>query len=194
MPNIERPQNPFFHTDQPDWKALKPTARRSYALQNYNRKDRNSLRPSSTFDGSEPLPLDTDSDSLREEVTLRTCSSQSPAVSMSMNVARKAPPPIPKKPALLSDRQHSQESKVNGQGKSTPMSPSGRENAFDDGVKSSSPPPLQGNERQATEFDGPPLPPRITGAIVPVLNGLMDDDNGGASGIPSLQPMRGRRL
>lgn len=193
MPNIERPQNPFIHTDQSDWKARKPTARRSYALQNYNSKGRNSLRPSPTFDGSQPLPLDANSDSLREEVTLRMCSSQSPAVSTSIDVARKAPPPIPKKPALLSDRQHSQESMVNRQGKSTPMPPSGGENASDDDVKSSFPPPPQRNGRQATQSDGPPLPPRSTGAIVPVLNGLMDDDSEGASGIPSLQPMRRRR-
>lgn len=193
MPNIERPQNPFIHTDQPDWKARKPTAKRSYALQNYNSKDRDSLRPSPNFEGSQPLPLDTKSDSLREKVTLRTSSSQLPAVSTSINVARKAPPPIPKKPALLSNRQHSQESKVNGQGQSTSMPPSGGENAFDDGVKSSFPPPLQRNGRQATESDGPPLPPGSTDAIVPVLNGLMDDDNEGASGIPSLQPMRRRR-
>ena len=68
---------------------------------------------------------------------------------------------------------------------------SGDPTKFGDGVKGTSLlPPPQVHGRQAAKSDGPLLPPRSTGAIVSVPNALMDDDNEGASTIPSLQPMR----
>lgn len=199
--NVHRPQNPFTLTDEPDWKASKTTPGGSHALKYNELKHPNSHRLSPIPDGSQPLPLDTDPDPLREEVALRgpnsRSSSQSSLVLMSSNVAHKAAPPIPKKPALLSNRQHSQESRNNGQRKSTSSRPpAGALTAFGGGAKTTFPPPPQRTKpqgiygQQAAESDGPPLPPRSTGAIVSVRNGLMDDDNEGASAIPSLQPMR----
>lgn len=64
------------------------------------------------------------------------------------------------------------------------------------GGKTSLPPPLQRTKQQEAygqqpvESGGPPLPPRSTGARISVSNELMDDENEGASAIPSLQPMR----
>ena len=200
MLNAERPQNPFTPTKEPDWEVSKPTARRSLAPRGDKLKYENSHRPLPPSNRIQPLPLDTNLDLMRKEVAPRggdsKRSSQSSVVSMSSNVTRKAAPPIPKKPALLSNRQHSQESKVNEQGKSTSESPLGGQNAFDNSAETSFPPPPPQNRQQqvyarrTTEPDGPPLPPRNTGAVVPVSHGLMDDDNESASGIPSLQPMR----
>lgn len=201
MLNVDRPQNPFTTTNELDWRASKMTPGGSNALRYDKLKDQNSYMPSPISNGSQLLPLDTDRHSLKEEVALRgpnsRSSSQSSVMSMSSNVARKAAPPIPKKPALLSDRQHSQESRENEDGKSTSPGPlSGGQTTFGDGAKTSFSPPRQWTKhqdifrQQATESDGPPLPPRSSGAIVAAPNGLMDDDNEGASAIPSLQPMR----
>ena len=201
MLNAGRPQNPFTPTEEPDWKASKLTTRRSLAPQHDKLKDRNSHRPSPPSDRVQPLPLDTNLGLMREEIAARggdsKRSSKSSVVSMSSDVARKMAPPIPKKPALLMNRQHSQESKVNEQGKSTSESPLGGQNVFDNSAETSFPPPAPRNRQQqvygrrATEPDGPPLPPRSAGGVVPVSNGLMDDDDDeGASAIPSLQPMR----
>ena len=200
MLNVERPQNPFNPTKEPDWKASKPTAGRSLALRRDKLKNGNTHRTLPPSNRIQPLPLSTNLDLMREEVAPRggdsKRSSQSSVVSMSSNVARKAAPPIPKKAALLSNRQHIQESKVNEQGKSTSEFPLGRQNAFDNSAETSFPPPPLRNRQQevygrrTTESDRPPLPPRSTGAVVPVSHGLMDDDNEGASAIPSLQPMR----
>lgn len=197
MLNAERPQNPFNPTKEPDWKASKPTARRSLAPRRDKLIDGNTYRPLPPSNRIQPLPLSTNLDLMREEVAPRggdsKRSSQSSVVS---NVARKAAPPIPKKAALLSNRQHIQESMVNEQGKSTSGFPLGRQNAFDNSAETSFPPPPPRNRQQQVygrrtiEPDGPPLPPRSTGAVVPVSHGLMDDDNEGASAIPSLQPIR----
>ncbi len=147
------------------------------------------------------MPLDTKLNSLQGEAILRRgisgSSSQSSAVSMSSNTESKAAPPVPKKPALLRSRQHSQESRIYKQAKSTSSRPPSKgQITVDDSAKTGFPPPPQLirhqeiYRQQATESDGPPLPPRSTSAIVPIPNGLMDDDNEGASAIPSLQPIR----
>lgn len=199
MLNVDRPHNPFIPTIEPDWKASKTTFGGSHALFRLN--DRNSQRLSPTSDGNQPLPLDINQESLRKDLSLREPSSRnssrSSVASMSSNVASKAAPPIPKKPALLSNRQHGQESRISEQGKSTSSRPpSGGLRVFDNGPKTSLSPAQQRIKQQeiygqqAPEFNGPPLPPRSTGAIVSNPNGLLDDDNEDASAIPSLQPMR----
>lgn len=199
--NEDRPQNPFIPTDEPDWKVGKTTPGGSHALTHDKVKDQNSHRHSPTSDESQALQLDTYRNTLKPEVVLQgpnsRSSSQSSVVLMSSSTTRKAAPPIPKKPALLSNRQHSQESGKKEQGNSvSSRPPSGDPNKFGDGVKgTSSPPPLQIQQpkvyrRQAAKSDGPLLPPRSTGARVSIPNALMDDDNEGASTIPSLQPMR----
>ena len=195
MLNVDRPQNPFIPTYEPDWNVSKTAPGGSHALKYDRPKDQNSHRHSQTSEESQALPLDT----LRPKVLLRgpnsKSSSESSVVSMSPSVAHKATPPIPKKPALLSNQHRSQESENNEQGKfmlSKP--PSGYQTTFADGPKATSlPQPTKQQEvygQQATKSDGTPLPPRSTGAIVSVPHGLMDDDNDGASTIPSLQPMR----
>lgn len=199
--NVDRPQNPFTRTDELDWKASETTSGGSHTLEYDKSKDRNSHRLPPTSDGSQPLLLDTNRHSLRKEVTLcgpdSRSSSQSSVVSTSSNRARKPAPPIPKKPALLSNRHHSQESRDNAQGTSkSSRPPLGGKPTYRDVAETSFPPPQQRIKQQdiygqrPTESDGPPLPPRNTGASISVSNGLMDDDNEGASAIPSLQPMR----
>lgn len=201
MPNVDRPQNPFIPTNEPDWKASKTKPGGSHTLKHDKFKDGNSHRLLRTSDGSQRLPPDIDRDPSRREVALRgpnsRTSSQSSVMSLSSNVARKGPPPIPKKPALLSNPQHSQESRNNIQEMSTSSKPPSEERAtFNNVAQTSFPPPPRRTRQQhiygqqATESSGPPFPPRTTRAIVSTPNGLMDDDNDGATAIPSLQPMR----
>ena len=200
MLNVDRPQNPFIHTNETDWKGSKTTPEGSHAL-THEVRDENSYTLSPSSDESQPLQLDTDRRSLRKEVALRgpssRSSSQSLVASISSNAARKAAPPIPNKPAVLRDRQYSQESGNNEHGNHASSRPlSGGQTVFNDGAMTDFPPPPQRNNYQetsrqhATDSGGPPLPPRSSGAIVSAPKGLMDDDNEGASEIPSLQPMR----
>ena len=201
MLNVDRPQNPFTPTDELDWKPSETASGGSHTLEQDKSKDRNSHRLPPTSDGSQPLLLDTNWHSLRKEVALRgpdsRSSSRSSVVSTSSNRARKAAPPIPKKPALLSNRRHNQESRDNAQGDSTSSRPPlGGNTTYRDIAETKFPPPQQSTKQQdvyaqrPTESDGPPLPPRNTGASISISNGLMDDDDEGASAIPSLQPMR----
>ena len=118
-------------------------------------------------------------------------------VSMSSNAARKAAPPIPRKPALLRHGQDNQGSKMSEQGKSVLFKPpSGGSALFDDGAKTRPPPPpprtrqQEVNEQRAAEPDKLPLPLRSIGASVSLRSGLMDADSECASTTPSLQPMR----
>lgn len=194
---MDRPQNPFTRIDESDWKASQTALGGSHALKHDKLKDQNSHRLSPTSDWSQPLPLDTSQDFLRQEVVaLRgpnsKNSSQSSVGSMTSNLARKTAPPIPKKPTLLSNQQHSQESRYNAQGKSrSSRPPSGGINA-----KPIFPSPPQRIKQQEiygqrpTESVEPPLPPRNTGATIAVSSELMDSGIEGASAIPSLQPMR----
>ena len=202
--NVDRPQNPFTLTDEPDWKTGGNKTEGGHTFRYDRLKDRNSHRLSPESNGSQRLPLDISRDSLRNEVALRgpnlRSSSPSSVVSMSSNAAGQAAPPIPKKPALLSNRKHSQGSRSNEGGKSTSSGPpSGGQITLGDGARTGFPPPPQRTEQQktygqqATESNGPPLPPRRGGAIVSAPNGLMDDDDYGTSAIPSLQPMRRRQ-
>ena len=201
MLSFERRQNPFTLTNEVDWKASGPIARRSLTLQYDNLGDWKSPRPSPTSDWIQPSPLDTNLDLLGEEVAISggksRCPSQSSVVSISSNAVHKVAPPIPKKPALLSNRQHSQESRIGDHGIiSSSKPPSGAQTAFNDGAQTSfSPTPQPNSQREtygqrATVSDRRPLPPRSIGAIAPVSNGLMDDDSEGASAIRPLQPMR----
>lgn len=194
MLNEDKPQNPFIPTNEPDWKVSKTSPGGSHALTYGKFEDQNSHRHSPTSEENQALQLDTYRNTLKPGVVLRgpnsRSSSQSSVGLMSSSVARKPAPPIPKKPALLSNRQLSQGSRKNEKGRFvSSRSPSGDQTTIGDGVKATSQPsPLYG--RQAAESDGPLLPPRSTGAIVSVPSALMDDDNEGASSIPSLQPMR----
>lgn len=199
--NEDRPQNPFLPTYEPDWKVGKTKPGGSHAFTYDKSKDQNSQRHLPTSDESQALQLETYPNTLKPEVVLRgpnsRSSSQSSVVLMSSGMTRKAAPPIPKKPALLSNRQHSQESGKKEQGNSmSSRPPSGDPTGFGDDVKRTSlPSPLRIKQpevyrRQVAKSDGPLLPPRSTNAIVSVPNALMDDDNEGASTIPSLQPMR----
>ena len=205
MLNIERPRNPFIPTDEPDWEVSRATAKRSPALGHDHRKDRKSHDVSPVSAWNDPLPLENSLGLLREEVELRggesTHSGQSPAVSKSPNVARRTAPPIPKKPALLSNLHNSQESKINDQGKFASRPLTGGQNVLYEEAKRSFPPtPLPGRNRQqnkdgqrAIGSDGLPPSPRNVGAIVSVSNALMDDEIEGANTIPSLQPVRRRQ-
>lgn len=204
--NIERPRNPFMPTNEPDWEATRATARRNPALNYDYRKDRKSYDLSPVSDWNDPLPPGNSSGLLREEVELRETesrrSSQSPAMSKSPNVIRKTAPPIPKKPALLSNPYNSREGKVDDQGKSASMSLTGGQNVFDDEVKRTFPPsPPPGRNRQQKQdrrrgkgSDGPPPSPRDIGTIVSASSALMDDEIEGANTIPSLQPVCRRQL
>lgn len=191
---MNRPQNPFIPTDEPDWKTIPGD---SHALKYDKTKEQISNTVSPSFGGNQTLPLEINRKSLKREVALRgqnsSDSSQSSVISMSPDVARKVAPPIPKKPALLSNRHHSQECRNNEQGKPKSSKPLlGGQPTFGNDMKTTLPPPKQQEiyGRQATEPDGPPLPPRSTGALLSAPSGLMDDDSEGASAIPSLQPMR----
>ena len=198
---MDRPRNPFAPTYEPDWKASKTTPGGSHALKYDKLKHRNSYRILPNSDETQPFPLDTNRSSLKEGTALRgpnsRDSNQLSVLSTSSNVARKAAPPIPKKPALLSNRQNTEESTNYEWGTITSSRPPSRgHTTLDDGATTGFPPPQQVTKQQAfygqqaTESFGPPLPPRSTGDIISTPNDLMDDDNEGASAIPSLQPMR----
>lgn len=130
------------------------------------------------------------------------------------SIARKPAPPIPKKPALLT---RPSDSGVSLQNKAAAVEKTAMSRSPPAGPKSPSnnpnprsPPPqrrmtgsmaigaygiqqrpsIPSSTQQSGKFDGPPLPPRRddTGMVSP--NGLMDEDNEGASAIPSLQPTR----
>ena len=203
MLNIERPQNPFIPTDEPDWEASKAMARRSPALNSDQRKDRKSHNVSPIPDWNDPLPFESSSGVLKKEVELRGGEprrfSQSPTVPTPPNEARQTAPPIPKKPALLRDPHNSPESKINDQGKSASRLLPGGQNVRCEEAKRSFPPtPPPGRNRQwekdgqwPTESDEPPSPRSIR-TIVSVSNALMDDEIEGANTIPSLQPVRPR--
>ena len=193
MLNTERPRNSFVPTDELDWEASKPTAKRSPVVDYDNRKDRKSHSLLPVSDGNEPLPLDNSLGLLTEEVALQgggsRCSRQSPVVSMLPSVARKAAPPIPKKPALL---RHPQPASRH---------PQGGQSVFGDEAEKAFPPtPRPRRNRQqekmgqrATESSGPSPSPISIGALVPVSNALMDNEVDGANAIPSLQPVRRRQ-
>ena len=191
MLNIERPPSPFTPTNQPDWKT---TARRGYAREYDSLEDRDTHNLTQISAGSQPLPPDI---TLAGEATVRRDtlgkSRQSPATSRSLSVAPKAPPPIPKKPSLLINRQRSHENRTS-EGKLTPSPPLGVQSAFHDRAKTEFPPPPHRINQQKIyrqqESDRPPLPPRSTTGIIPSPNGIMDDNNEEASAIPSLQPAR----
>ena len=197
MLNIERPQNPFIPTNEPDWEVSRATARGSPALNYDHGKDRKSHLLVSDWD--HPLPPANSSDLLRKEVELREGGSR--GSSQSPNLARKTAPPIPKKPALLSNPHNSQESKIGDQGESASTHLTGGKNDVNEEAKRSSPPaPPPGRNRQQKRdgqrtivSDGPPPSPRNVGAIFSVSNALMDDEIEGADTIPSLQPVRRRQ-
>ena len=203
--NIERPRNPFIPTDEPDWQASRATTKRNLALNYDHGKDQKSHDVSSVSDWNDPLPLENSLGLLREEVELRggesRRSSQSPAISKSPNVARKTAPPIPKKPALLSNPHNSQEVKINDQGESMSRSVTGGQSFFNEEARRSSPPtpPPRRNKQQkkdgprAIGSNGPPISPSNIGTIFSVSNTLLDDEIEGANTIPSLQPVRGRQ-
>ena len=198
--NIDRPRNPFIPTDEPDWEATRATARRSPALNYVYHKDRNSYDVSPVSDRNDPLQPENSSGLLREEVEFREAesrrSSQSPAMSKSANVIRKTAPPIPKKPALLSNPHNSREGKVDDQGKSTSISLTGGQKVFDEEAKGSFPPSPGRNRQQKRDGrrnDGPPPSPSDIGTVVSVSSALMDDEIEGANTIPSLQPVSRRQ-
>ena len=198
MLNVDRPPNPFIPTDETDWKASKTIPEGSHVLTHELRDEIfYTLSPSS--DESQPARLDTDRGSLRKEIALRgpssRSSSQSLVASISSNAAHKAAPPIPNKPAVLRDRhQGSGNNERGNHASSRPLL--GGQTVFNDGANTDFPPPQQRNNHRetsrqhATDSSGPPLPPRSNSAVISASKGLMDDDNEGASAIPSLQPMR----
>lgn len=121
---------------------------------------------------------------------------------MPSSVARKPAPPIPKKPTLLtksSDRQASNESKILGkdEAKSSRL-PAGQERAATRDSRVDLPPRTTGAEAMASQSDehhqqspsNVALPPRRSRAAARNPSGLMDEDDEGASSIPSLQPIR----
>ena len=149
MLNVDRPQNPFTLTDEPDWKARIQPPVGSHAFRYDKLKSRNSHILSPTSDASHILPLDVDRDLLMNEVALHGpnfgSSSQSSVVSMSSNVARLAALPVPKKLDILSNPSYSQDSRNNEQGKkSTASRPlSGGRVTLGDGAETGFPPPPQ---------------------------------------------------
>ena len=198
MLNVDRPPNPFVRTNETDWKASKTIPEGSH-VPTHEVRHENSYTLSPSFDESQPLQLDTDRRSLRREIALRgpisRSSSQSLVASISSNAAHKAAPPIPNKPAVLRDRhQGSGNNERRNHASSRPLL--GGQTVSIDGANTDLPPPPQRNNYQeasrqyATDSGGPPLPPRSNSAVVSAPKGLMDDDNEGASAIPSLQPMR----
>ena len=198
MLNVDRPPNPFIRTNETDWKASKTMPEGSHGP-THEVRDENSYTHSTSSAESQPLQLDTDRRSLRKEIALRgpssRTSSQSLVASISSNAARKAAPPIPNKPAVLRDR-HQESGNNEGRKYASSRHLSGGRTVFNDGATTDFPPPPQRNNYQETsrqhpiDSGGPPLPPRSSGAVVSAPKGLMDDDNEGASAIPSLQPMR----
>ena len=198
MLNVDRPPNPFIPTNETDWKASKTIPEGSHVL-THEVRDENSYKIPPSSDERQPQRLETDRRSLRKEIALRGPSSRSSSpslvASMSSNSAHKAAPPIPNKPAVLRDRHQGSGSNERGNhASSRPLL--GGQTVFNDGANTDFPPPPQRNNHQetsrqrATDYGGPPLPPRSNSAVVPTSKGLMDDDNEGASAIPSLQPMR----
>jgi len=141
-------------------------------------------------------------------------SSQVSTKSTTSSMARKPAPPIPKKPALLtrpSDLGISLDVKANaGERSSISRPPPAARNISTNGVDPEyplppqrmtgavptgasgvqQPPRMASSMQQPSESDGRLLPPRRTGTGVSSPKGLMDEDNEGASAIPSLQPTR----
>lgn len=120
----------------------------------------------------------------------RTSSQASTTSMASSSVVRKPAPPIPRKPPLLtkfSGRQGSFESKGVREERAIPpsMAPRIQSNIPHVEVKLST-----SAQQPPSEFDGPPLPPRRIGAGARSPSELMDEDDEGASSIPSLQPTR----
>ena len=198
MLNVDRPSNPFVRTNETDWKARKSIPEGTH-VPTHEFGDETSYPLSPSSDEGQPLQLDTDRRSLRKEIAPRgpnsRSSSQLLVASISSNATHKAAPPIPNKPAVLRDRhQGSGNNERGNHASSRPLS--GGQTVFNDRANTHFPPPPPRNNYQetsrqhATDSGGPPLPPRSNSAVISASKGLMDDDNEGASAIPSLQPMR----
>lgn len=134
-------------------------------------------------------------------------SSQASTMSTS---SRKPVPPVPKKPALLTKSSGRQVSQETGTKRTVSTLPPPIQRIPSDGPKGAFPPPPRRTSEAApipsprqqpplvssfrplpTDPDGPPLPPRRTSVgDKSCTNDFMDDDNDGASAIPSLQPTR----
>ena len=198
MPSPGRPHNPFTPTGQLDRETSRTPARQIHALKYDKLKDQYAHGLSPFTDRGQSLPFSKGSDSLSGAANLRSSvsekfNSSSAAITSSM-VAGRTAPPIPKKPAFLSNRQYAQESMMKEERVPTlPIPPSQGYFISDKGPKTQLiSPPQRVRQReiyrqQATESSRSFSQQRATGIINPVL---MDAEIEGASAIPSLQPMR----
>ena len=165
-------------------------------------------KSSPPFESNQPLPSKYARDSIRVQAPtnepMPRASSRTSTVPAS---PRKAVPPVPKKPASLSEsngQRVSQDSSNFATDRTVSATrPSVLRRAPSNNPKAGFPPPpppqritkipsrpSQQNQQLSAPANGPPLPTRRTNTAVQSTNGLMDDDNDGASSIPSLKPTR----
>lgn len=207
MLNNQRPSNPFTPSPEPDWVTV-PRPSSSRTAHKLPPPLKAALSPASTFPRVQRAP--------RDIPNPPSPSTASVASSNSSTISRKPAPPVPKKPALLS-RSSNDPSSPNETPHKTFNTPSSTASSARNiqspgqtkGFASS--PPLRrasglstgtphttmssrqvSNSAQAppAEYDGPPLPLRTGGGGRNKSVGLMDEDDGGAVGIPSLRPLQ----
>ena len=207
--NERRPNNPFAETSEPDWITVSKMKGSQYSNRHRDiiqvRKD--------DAGGTNALPLQVESENRLPSRSLsyqsRTPSStpapkrQSPSQAVqstaTSTTARKAAPPVPKKPDLLIDRD---EQRSDRDSRSIDDSQTVQRADSNKPIKAYLPPP-EGTgmtsgvapSRQTETFgnqddSGPPLPPRRLGVDSHTIAGLMDKQDEEAGAIPSLQPQR----
>ena len=180
--NTRRLHNPFSPTNEPDW-VIVPKAPRRLPLPDpasSNADPRSAVVGSNGREQAFILPSPASSMSRQ--------SSQGSIKSAASAVSRKPPPPIPRKPTILSRPvEQSFDNAAQASGDRSPHAtrlkdPMNTRSSADRVASPTMPQRSQGT-------DGPPLPPRkMAGRPAPIE--LMDDDIESASNIPSLQPQR----
>lgn len=196
--NNQRTSNPFTPSPEPDWVTVsRPSS--SITSTKLPPPLKPTLPPASTFPRGQRTP--------RDVPNPPSPSTASIASSTSSTISRKPAPPVPQKPALLSRSSNDPSSPTETPHKTLntpssaassahqPQSPTQTNKGF------ASPPPPRKASGLSTSTphakmssrqvkDEPPLPTRRGGGRKSNSVGLMDEDDGGALGIPSLQPLQ----
>lgn len=202
MLNNHRPSNPFHPSPEPDWVTVsRPSSSKTSHKLPPPLKPVQS--PASTLPQGQRTP--------RGVPNPPSPSTASIASSTSSTISRKPAPPVPRKPALLSRSSNDQSSltdtpyKTFNTPSSTASSARKPESPGQMSKGLASPPPRRASglssgspnatvsSRQVSDsaqYDGPPLPSRRGGGGKSSSVGLMDEDDGGVVGIPSLQPLQ----
>lgn len=216
--NLNSPPNPFTPTTKPDWILVTGAAEHRRKSRGMNKiGELNHGKLASPFEPESPSQSN-NTRSLVHQTESRK-SSQALMPPAPSNVSRKPAPPIPKKPALLNRSSGLQDDPGGDDAKQDRRTfprprPGSRTQMIDvrdsfilkqqssfglsresssvhrDDTVSTSRHQQAIHKQEPTESTGPPLPPRPTNATSTDIDGLMDNDDGGASTILALQPMR----